>query len=169
MLGSSLILLSLLSTSVRSDSTVTITLQGFVDVTCFATFQIAGDGQELDLTLDANDVLAADGTLFCNEPNGFTVSLTSANGAIEAVNSGIFLATTASTVTNRLPYNLKFETSDGASSSVSFVNGVASSLVQGTTGDAINQTFQMLVSFVGDTSLQSDNYTDELTLSIIAQ
>ena len=134
----------------------------------FGDHKFTVNTQKLDLTLDANDILVSDGTLFCNESGGFEVSLTSANGASETVNSGLFLANSISQVTNRLPYDLKIERGDGTSASVTFVNGVASSVVQGTAGDAINETFQMQISFVGNTALQADTYTDELTLAIVA-
>lgn len=167
-LGTSLLCLILLSTSAMANSTVTITLQGIVDITCFSTFQIAGDGQNLNLTLDANDQLVADGTLFCNDPDGYNVSLTSKNGQAEAVNSGLFLAVTADQNTNRLPYDLKFEIDDGTSVPVEFINGVATSQTSGAPGSAINKSFQVVISYVGDTSLEADTYTDDLTLSIVA-
>jgi hypothetical protein len=166
--STSLLCLTLLSSGVLADSTVTITLQGLVDITCFSTFQTAGEGQNLNLTLDTNDELVADGTLYCNDPNGYNVSLTSKNGQAQSVNSGLFLALTTDPVPNRLPYDLKFELNDGTSTVVTFVNGVATSQVAGSAGSAINRTFQVLISYVGNTSLAADSYTDELTLSIAA-
>jgi hypothetical protein len=159
--------LFLYSMAVNADSTVSITLQGLVDSACFSTFVSDGDGQNLNLSLDANDVLAASGTLYCNEPEGFTVSLASKNGQTVAVNSGLFLATTADSGENRLPYNLKFE-SASSSATVDFVSGVASSQITGTPGTAVSETFQVLISYTGDVTLASDTYTDELTLSIVA-
>ena len=87
-LAAILLSLTFLSNSVRADSVVTITLQGIVDTVCFSTFQTDPAGQNLDLTLDATSTAVAEGTLFCNDPDGFTVSLTTKNGAAATATTG---------------------------------------------------------------------------------
>jgi hypothetical protein len=164
-----LCVMSVTASGVRADSVVTITLQGIVDTNCFSTFQTVPAGQNLDLTLDATSQAVADGTLFCNDPDGFTVSLTTKNGVAAAATTGIFLPLTVSLqAANTLPYDLVFKVGTGGSAPVTFVNGVAASQISGSAGSAINETFELEISYLGDTTLASDTYTDELTLSIVA-
>lgn len=159
----------MISGGVRADSVVTITLQGIVDTNCFSTFQTTPDGQNLNLTLNSTGTKVANGTLFCNDPDGFTVSLTTKNGAAASATTGIFLPLTpALQAANTLSYDLVFVLGSGGNSPVTFVNGVASNQIVGAPGGAINETFDLQITYVGDTSLAADNYTDELTLSIIA-
>jgi hypothetical protein len=159
----------MMSSGVRADSVVTITLQGIVDTNCFSTFQSTPNGQNLDLTLNATSQVVANGTLFCNDPDGFTVSLTTKNGVAATATTGIFLPLTpALQASNPLPYNLVFALGSGGSAPVTFVNGAASNQIVGSPGAAINETFDLQITYVGDTSLAADTYTDDLTLSIIA-
>jgi hypothetical protein len=161
--------LMMMSGGVRADSVVTITLQGVVDTICLSTFQTTSDGQSLDLTLTTTGTIVGDGTLFCNEPDGFTVSLSTKNGTAANAATGIFLPITASLqAANTLSYDLVFALGNGQNSSVNFVNGVATNQLVGAVGGAINETFDLQISYVGDTSLAADSYTDELTLSIVA-
>jgi hypothetical protein len=164
-----LLSLTFLSTSVRADSVVTITLQGIVDTVCFSTFETVSAGQNLDLTLDTTGTEVADGTLFCNDPDGYTVSLTTKNGVAATAATGIFLPLTGSLqAANTLPYDLVFKLGSGGSAPVTFVSGVASNQIVGSAGSAINETFELEITYLGDTTLAADTYTDELTLSIIA-
>jgi hypothetical protein len=162
--------LMMMSGGVRADSVVTITLQGIVDTICVSTFQTSPNGQDLDLTLDATGQVVADGTLFCNSKDGFTVSLRTKNGAeaTTPASTGIFLPITALAAENTLPYDLVFKTGSGGNEPVAFVDGVASNQIVGLPGGAINETFQLEISYLGDTSLAADTYTDQLTLSITA-
>jgi hypothetical protein len=161
--------LMMMSSGVRADSVVTITLQGIVDTNCFSTFQSTPNGQSLDLTLNATSQVVANGTLFCNDPDGFTVSLTTKNGVAGAATTGIFLPLTSTLqAANTLPYNLVFALGTGGTAPVTFVNGAASNQIVGSPGAAINETFDLQITFVGDTSLAADTYTDDLTLSIVA-
>jgi hypothetical protein len=164
-----LFLTLMMSSGVQADSVVTITLQGIVDTNCFSTFQSTPNGQNLDLTLNATSQVVANGTLFCNDPDGYTVSLTTKNGVAGAATTGIFLPLTlALQAANTLPYDLVFTRGSGGSAPVTFVNGEASNQIVGSAGAAINDTFDLQVPYVGDTTLAADTYTDDLTLSIIA-
>ena len=162
-----LLLTFVMSSGVRADSIVTITLQGIVDTICFSTFQTTPAGQSLDLTLDTTGQVVADGTLFCNQPAGFTISLETKNGVDAGATTGIFLPITAA-ASNTLPYDLVFKLGSGGSAPVTFVAGLASNQITGSPGAAINETFELEISYLGDTLLAADNYTDELTLSITA-
>ena len=166
-----LFLTFMMSTGVRADSVVTITLQGIVDTNCFSTFETVTAGQNLDLTQNATGTIVADGTLFCNDPEGFTVSLKTKNGALASATTGIFIPVTAAfqTPLNVLPCNLVFALGSGGSAPVTFIAGEASNQITGILGETINETFDLQITFTGNSALQADSYTDELTLSIIAK
>lgn len=161
----------MMSSGVRADSVVTITLQGIVDTNCFGTFQTVPAGQNLDLTQNTTGTVVADGSLFCNDPEGFTVSLKTKNGIAASATTGIFIPVTSALQVplNVLPYDLVFALGSGGSAPVTFVNGVASSQITGVLGETINEIFDLQITFTGNTALQADSYTDELTLSIIAK
>ena len=159
--------LSFLSANSLADSTVSITIQGFVTTTCLATFENAGTGQNLNLTFDSTKLLIANGTLFCNDPTGFTVSLISKNGELKTRSTGLFLPNNLVGDASEVPYALEFKfPSTGATSEVVFISGKATSHITGLPGGTINDVFELSITYSGNTGLTSDTYSDQLTLSI---
>jgi len=124
------------------------------------------EGSYNDLTLTANgaDVDVANVVVECNDPDGYTVTMVTANGAT----GGLFEGADAQN-SETLAYSVKYG-AGGSEAAVTFVAGskeVESTSARSTVG---GDTRNILISWTAPgTPLSADTYSDTLTLTIAAK
>jgi hypothetical protein len=99
---------------------------------------------------------------FCNDTDGYTVSVSSANGVADGANSGVMTGAVAS---EDLSYSLTY-----GGASVGFVNGSAQVTDESSKTPDVGAGKAIDITFDGSTSnLAADSYQDTLTFTIAAK
>ena len=150
------------ATSVMGATSGNLGLSGSVPVILEITVN-AGAGA-IALTPSSNVSSASIGTVVekCNDPDGYTVTLSSQNGVTNVANSGVLVGQNAS---ETLAYSLSY-----GGASVSFSEGLATVTDVATKSSADGDAKTVLIIYDGTSSnLATDTYSDDLTFTIAAK
>ena len=133
-------------------------VQGIVAVACTISTADAGAGA-LDLSSSQTDLTIANVTETCNDANGYSVTVATANGTT----SGVLVSQDVNGANSTdLTYSIKY---DGVAVTIASGSGTAATRSGFTTA----QTVPLAISYtIAAGGLPADTYTDTLTLTITA-
>jgi spore coat protein U-like protein len=140
-------------------TTGTITLQGTVAQSCNITVTPQTGYNALDLSTSPTSLNVATVNETCNDPKGYTVSMTTANGTTTGVLKGA-IAGNPDTVTYNVTYNGSAVTLAGSTATVTNVTAKTA---------AAGVTKNLNIAYTGNSNLGADTYTDTLTFTITAK
>ncbi len=135
-----------------------IVLQGIVALTCTISAADAGAGT-LDLSANQSNLTIANVTEDCNDSNGYTITIATANGTT----SGVLVSQDVNGVNaTDLSYSITY---DGSAVSLTGGSGTAASR----TSFTLPQTVALAITYtIPGGGLPADTYTDTLTLTVTA-
>ena len=135
-------------------TTGTINVDDTVALVCSVEVNSSGATRNFsDMSQGASRVLIGAVVEVCNDPDGYTVTLTTTNDAnFKGASSGALI-----------PYNLTYN-----GSTVSFANGTATLTANGCRTTAGGLTKALAISFASG-YYTADNYSDTLTVTMTAQ
>ncbi len=144
----------------QAAQTGSVDLTGSVTLNCSLTVTQKAAATAMNLGVSSTNLLVASINENCKDKNGFVVTLTSNNGDLAGVNSGLLKGGSGNADT--VAYTVKY---DGAT--VNLVGGSAivtnATHKTGGSGDDKNLT----LSYTGAPSLNADTYTDTIILSLV--
>jgi len=140
-------------------TTGSITLQGVISQSCNITVNSQTGYNALDLTQSPTNLNVAIVNEQCNDPKGYTVAMTTANGTTTGLLKGS-VAGNPDTVSYTVTYNGAAVTLAGSTAQVT---NVAAKTATGGVNKNLN------IAYTGNANLGADTYTDTLTFTITAK
>ena len=144
---------------VEAATTGTITLSGLIAQSCNITVTPQTGYNALDLTASPANLNVAIVNEQCNDPKGYTVAVTTANGTTTGVLKGA-IAGNPDTVSYTMTYNGGAVTLAGSSATVTDVTAK-------TAAAGVNKNLN--IAYTGNANLGADTYSDTLTFTITAK